>query len=83
MEPARGLPAGLRMSGVHGGDPVNAWATGYAAGDTRGRRDGNAEVDGTYTRSQEPVPVRDDEEWVDGFLTGYAHGREHAMRDAS
>ncbi len=62
---------------------MNTWATGYAAGDAHGRRDGNAEADGTYHRNHEPAPHPDDEEWVDGFLTGYAHGREHTMRGAA
>ncbi len=62
---------------------MNTWAQGYAAGDTQGRRDGNAEVDGTYTSNREPEPAHDDEDWVDGFLTGYAHGRERTMRGAA
>lgn len=51
------------------------WAEGYAAGSSSGARDRIAEQDGAYQRGDDgPTPPDGDHDWVDGFLTGYAHG---------
>ncbi len=65
---------------------LTPWNAGYAAGHLRGRQDAAAEAVGRSVRDPlhnghpgEP-PAGNDPEWVDGFLDGYAHGRDEATR---
>ncbi len=54
------------------------WAEGYAAGSIGGTRDRSTEQAGTYRRDPDhrgqlpDLPQPDLEQWVDGFLSGYA-----------
>lgn len=66
---------------------MTTWADGYTAGHRRGQLDATAEHAGTWTRDSshqghagEPpnLPEAERQAWIDGFLTGYAHGREVA-----
>lgn len=63
---------------------------GYRAGYTRGRQDVQAEADGHNLRlpthtglvGQPPADLTPDqrEQWIDGFLDGYADGRRQSVR---
>jgi hypothetical protein len=69
------------------GHDLTTWTAGYQAGHRRGHQDGIAETVGRCTRDPSHQghagePPGDDPEWVDGFLDGYAHGREEAMGGA-
>jgi hypothetical protein len=61
---------------------AETWADGYAAGDHRGRHDGAAENTDTYRRDHSHDGENADRgtDWVDGFLTGYAAGRNTTLR---
>lgn len=67
------------------------WTAGHIAGRHRGQQDATAEAAGRYTRDpdhtghpDEPpahLTGADRDQWIDGFLTGYADGR--SMRGAA